>query len=66
LAHGADKNYRIAITEANKTSQHVFRKQGFVECVRRSYQEHRFNGRAFFEAIADQGGPILMERLLAR
>lgn len=66
LAHGAGKKYRTAITEAtSRTSQHVFRKQGFVERVRRSYQDHRFEGRTFFEAIADQGGPILMEKQLA-
>jgi ribosomal protein S18 acetylase RimI-like enzyme len=63
LAHGAVRKYRTAITEAtNRTSQHVFRKHGFVERVRRSYQEHRFNGQPFFAAIADQGGPILMEK----
>jgi len=66
LAHGAARKYRAAITEAtSKTSQHVFRKQGFVERVRRSYQDHRFDGRNFFAAIADQGGPILMEKQLA-
>ncbi len=37
LAHGAGKKYRMAVTEAtNKTSQHVFRKLGFVERARRS------------------------------
>ncbi len=66
LAQGAARRYRRAVTEAtNKTSQHIFRKQGFVERVRRSYRDHRFNGRAFFETIADQGGPILMEKQLA-
>jgi ribosomal protein S18 acetylase RimI-like enzyme len=65
LAHGADKHYRVAVTEAtNTTSQHIFRKQGFVERVRRSYQNHRFNGRAYFASITDQGGPMLMERQL--
>ena len=65
LAHAAGKKYRTAVTEAtNKTSQHIFRKQGFVERVRRSYQDHRFDGRKFFETIADQGGPILMEKQL--
>jgi hypothetical protein len=43
------------VTEAtNKTSQHVFRKQGFIERVRRSYSDHRFEGRACFTSIADQ------------
>jgi ribosomal protein S18 acetylase RimI-like enzyme len=66
LAHGAGRKYRVAVTEAtNKTSQHIFRKQGFVERVRRSYQDHRFNGRAFFASIAGQGGPVLMEKQLS-
>ncbi len=66
LAHGASRRYRVAVTEAtNPTSQHIFRKQGFVERVRRSYQNHRFNGRACFASIAEQGGPMLMERQLA-
>jgi ribosomal protein S18 acetylase RimI-like enzyme len=65
LAHGAGRKYRVAVTEAtNTTSQHVFRKQGFVERARRSYRDHRFHGRAFFASIAEQGGPILMEKQL--
>ena len=65
LAHGAGKQYRTAVTEAtNTTSQHIFRKQGFVERVRRSYRDHYFDGRKFFEGIADQGGPMLMEKQL--
>jgi ribosomal protein S18 acetylase RimI-like enzyme len=63
LANGARKGYRVAVTEAtNKTSQHVFREQGFVERVRRSYADHRFDGRAVFASIAEHGGPILMDK----
>jgi len=63
LAQGGRKGYRVAVTEAtNKTSQHVFRKLGFVERVRRSYRDHLFEGQAVFSSIADQGGPILMDR----
>ena len=63
LELGAKKGYRLAVTEAtNKVSQHVFRKQGFEERVRRSYSAHRFDGRAAFASIADQGGPALMDR----
>lgn len=66
LALGADRHYRMAVTEAtNRTSQHIFRKQGFVERVRRSYQDHRFDGRACFGAIAGHGGPILMDKRVA-
>jgi hypothetical protein len=38
----------------------LFRKQGFVERVRRSYNEHRLEGQAFFSLIVEQGGPILI------
>jgi ribosomal protein S18 acetylase RimI-like enzyme len=66
LANGARKGYRVAVTEAtNKTSQHVFRKQGFIERVRRSYAGHRFEGQALFQSIAEHGGPILMDKRLA-
>jgi ribosomal protein S18 acetylase RimI-like enzyme len=65
LEHGASKGYRLAVTEAtNKVSQHIFRKLGFTERVHRSYQSHRFNGQAIFASIAEQGGPILMDRSL--
>lgn len=67
LTNSMTRGYRLAMTEAtNRTSQHVFRKLGFVERVRRPYADHRFNGRVYFHAIADQGGPILMDRELAR
>ena len=66
LAQGASRGYRVAVTEAtNTTSQHIFLKQGFVERVRRSYQNHRFKGRAYFASIAELGGPMLMEKQLA-
>ncbi len=66
LKHGARKGYRMAVTEAtNKVSQHIFRKQGFVERVRRSYASYRLDGRAVFASIQDHEGPILMDKLLA-
>lgn len=65
LANGRRKGYRLAVTEAtNRTSQHVFRKRGFVERVRRSYRDHRFEGQACFGSIAEHGGPILMDKVL--
>jgi len=67
VANGRRKGYRLAVTEAtNKTSQHLFRKQGFFERVRRSYRDHQFEGRAFFTSIADQEGPMLMEKHLGQ
>ena len=63
LAYGRRKGYRVAVTEAtNTTSQHVFRKLGFVERVQRSYGEHLFEGKSYFGSITDQGGPMLMDR----
>ncbi|MFZ0394842.1 MAG: GNAT family N-acetyltransferase [Terracidiphilus sp.] len=65
--NGARRGYRVAIAEAtNPTSQHIFRKQGFAERARMSYRDHVFNGRKVFEGIGEYGGPILMEKLLAR
>jgi len=66
LANGVSRGYRVAVTEAtNPVSQHVFRKLGFTERVRRSYADHRFAGRAVFASIAAQGGPILMDKTLS-
>ena len=66
LERGAQRGYRLAVTEAtNRVSQHIFRKQGFVERVQRSYEAHRFGGRAVFASIAEHGGPMLMDRSLA-
>jgi GNAT superfamily N-acetyltransferase len=66
LDNGVRRGYRLAVTEAtNKTSQHIFRERGFIERVRRSYADHRFDGQAVFASIADHGGPILMDKRLA-
>lgn len=65
LKHGSARGFQRAVTEAtNKVSQHIFRKLGFEERVRRSYADHRFESRACFESIAEQGGPMLMDRSL--
>ena len=65
LEHGMRRGYRGAVTEAtNKVSQHIFRKQGFVARVQRSYEAYRFEGRQVFASIAEHGGPILMDRSL--
>lgn len=65
LDRGAEKGYRLAVTEAtNKVSQHIFRKYGFVDRVKRTYGGYRFQGRAPFASIVEHGGPILMEKSL--
>jgi ribosomal protein S18 acetylase RimI-like enzyme len=66
LANGARKGYRVAVTEAtSRTSQHVFRKLGFAERVRRSYREHRYQGQHVFASITAHDGPILMDKPLS-
>lgn len=66
LEHGRRRGYQRAVTEAtNKVSQHIFRKQGFVARVQRSYEAYRFQGQQVFASIAEHGGPILMDRSLA-
>lgn len=66
LENGARRGYQLAVTEAtNKTSQHIFRKQGFIERVSRSYGDYRCDGQAVFASIAEHGGPILMDKRLA-
>jgi ribosomal protein S18 acetylase RimI-like enzyme len=65
LANGIRRGYRTAVTEAtNSVSQHIFRKQGFVDRAQRTYRDHRYEGRAFFAAVDGQVGPILMDRPL--
>ena len=66
LKHAAPHGFQIAVTEAtNSTSQHIFRKQGFVERVRGSYRDHRFGDRAYFASIAEEHiGPILFDKAL--
>ncbi len=65
LEHGTRRGYQVAVTEAtNRVSQHIFRKQGFVARVQRSYKAHRFEGRQVFESIAEYGAPILMDKWL--
>jgi GNAT superfamily N-acetyltransferase len=65
MEHGTSRGYTIAVTEAtSRRSQHVFRSQGFVERVQRSYADYGFEGRRPFASIASEGGPILMDRSL--
>lgn len=64
-AHAARRGYRLAVAEAtSRTSQHIFRKAGFVERFHGSYRDHLYAGKHFFASAADHGGPILMDRSL--
>ena len=59
-ATAARRGYRLAVTEAtNRTSQHIFRKQSFVERVQGSYALN-----PVFASIVDHGGPILMDKAI--
>jgi ribosomal protein S18 acetylase RimI-like enzyme len=63
LENGARRAYRSAIAEATSgASQHIFRKLGFVERVRRSYRDFRYRDEAVFASIEGHVGPILMEK----
>jgi ribosomal protein S18 acetylase RimI-like enzyme len=66
LENGTRRRYKVAIAEAtNRVSQHIFRKLGFSERAQVPYCDHLFDGERVFESIAGEGGPILMEKLLA-
>lgn len=65
LACASARGFRRAVVETtNPISRKLFRSKGFIERAQRSYADHRFDGRAVFASIADQGGPILMDRPL--
>lgn len=66
LENGLQRGYRLAVTEAtNSVSQHIFRRLGFADRVRRSYRDYRFEGKATFSCIEGHVGPILMDKAIA-
>jgi ribosomal protein S18 acetylase RimI-like enzyme len=65
LANGRQKGYTHAVTEATgAVSQHVFRKLGFGDRFRVSYQDYRYDARAVFASIRDHEAAILMDRTI--
>jgi ribosomal protein S18 acetylase RimI-like enzyme len=63
LTNGARHGYRRAVTTAtNPVSRHIFGKLGFTTLGVASYADYRRDGVAVFASIADQGGPMAMER----
>lgn len=63
--NGRRKGYRVAVTEASgSVSQHIFRKQGYVDRCQVLYREYRYEGRPVFAAIAGHSGVILMDKRL--
>ena len=65
VEHAASRGYRSAFAETTGlTSQHIFRKAGFEERYKVSYDDFMHEGRRVFASIADQGGALLMVRSL--
>ena len=65
LDNGFRKGYRKALTEATgRVSQHVFRKQGFVDRCSVSYRDFRYEGKAVFASIEGHEKAILMDKSL--
>jgi hypothetical protein len=63
--NGRRKGYRVAVTEASgSVSQHIFRKQGYVDRFQMPYQEYRYQGMPVFASIEGHSGVILMDKLL--
>ncbi len=59
-ATAARRGYRLAVAEAtNRTSQHIFRKNNFVERVQGSYVLN-----PVFTPIVGHGVPILMDKAI--
>ncbi|ARV59000.1 hypothetical protein BZZ01_10445 [Nostocales cyanobacterium HT-58-2] len=65
LEYGISKGYRMAVTEAtNSTSQHVFRKLGFVDRHEILYKHFTYQGQQVFKSIEKHTGTILMDKAL--
>jgi ribosomal protein S18 acetylase RimI-like enzyme len=65
ILNSIKKDYKFAVTEAtNNISQHIFRQQGFIEQVKRSYKNFTYQGKKIFESIDGHYGPILMDKNL--
>ena len=65
IENGARKGYRTGVTEATgRVSQHIFRKNGFVDRFSVSYQDFRYDGKTVFASIQEYEKAILMERSL--
>ena len=56
----------MALTEASgKISQHILRKQGFVDRFSVSYRDFVYEGKVTFASIQKHESAILMARALA-
>jgi len=65
VENAARMGYRMALTEATgRVSQHIFRKNGFVERFSVSYQDFVYDNSKVFASIQGHDKAILMERAL--
>jgi hypothetical protein len=63
--NGRRKGYHTAVGEATgSVSQHILRKQGYIERFQISYQEYRYKGAPVFASIKGHSGVILMDKAL--
>lgn len=66
LESALQKGYRTALTEATgQVSQHIFRKSGFTDRFRASYQDFRYQNQPVFASIREHQAAILMEKVLS-
>jgi len=65
IENASQKGYRLALTEATgRVSQHIFRKNGFVDRFSVSYQNFIYENQRVFASIHEHDKAILMERAL--
>lgn len=65
IENGCRRGYRRALTEATgKISQHIFRKNGFIQRFSVPYRSFRYENRPVFAAIQGHEGAMLMDRSL--
>ena len=65
--NGYRKGYRTALTEATgRVSQHIFRKNGFVDRFSVSYQDFVYEDKVAFASIREHEKAILMEKSLVQ
>ena len=63
IENGYRKGYQKALTEATgKISQHIFRKNGFVQRFCVPYRSFMYEGRLVFASIQGHEGAMLMDR----
>ncbi len=65
IDNGRRKGYRTALTEATgKVSQHIFRKNGFMDRFSVAYRDFVYENKTVFASIREHDKAILMDRLL--